>query len=114
MARVFVELEHNLKRGTITIMVDGRLSLARDFRSKERDLGPIRAPWLTRQLVHTKHTYELDVSPGQHDVTIQIVADEGVDTKGTRAVSLRAGESCTLQVGVGRVDKRIELGKRCE
>jgi len=38
--------------------------------------------------------------------------DDKVDTKGTRQLTI--DEDCTLEIGVGRVDKDIELAKRCK
>ncbi|MFN7974099.1 MAG: protein kinase [Acidobacteriota bacterium] len=100
-----INFEHRLESGTITVWVDGKLVMDEGFEGKGKALIKIKRFQIGEE---SKLSKSISVSPGEHEVRVR-VNGSGVDTMDRVSTSFKAGKTRQLNVGIGNVDRKIEL-----
>jgi serine/threonine-protein kinase len=100
--RLRIDFDHPLRRGTLRVFVDDKLAL------EEPVTGQKRKKALVFGVHQGSSRTELEVSPGLHEVRVEVRWDENV--RAERIVgSFRAGATRRLEVNLGRIRRDLKL-----
>ncbi len=100
--RLRIDFDHPLRRGTLRIFVDDELAL------EEPVTGQKRKKALVFGVHRGSSRTELEVSPGLHEVRVEVRWDENMRTE--RIVGgFRSGATRRLEVNLGRIRRDLEL-----
>jgi serine/threonine protein kinase len=102
MARMTVDLEHPLKRGTLRVWIDG------DLRLQESLGGQVTKKIAGIALRSGSLRKTLDVQPGRHTVKVVIAWDDTAKSE-TLAGSFHSGDTKELKIRIGRLLKSLSL-----
>jgi len=100
--RLRIDFDHPLRSGTLRVFVDDEMALEEPLTGQKR----------TKALVFGLHggssRNELEISPGLHEVRIEVLWDENVRTE--RIVgNFRPGATRRLQASLGRIRRDLDL-----
>jgi hypothetical protein len=101
-AELFVDFEHALKEGYLRIWVDGVPVLDTDIEGRVRK-KIVGIKWRKGHLEHT-----LEVSPGRHDIQVQVSWDDKQKTETIRG-RFDSDSRRILEVRLGRIRKNLDL-----
>ena len=103
-----LHFDHVLKNGRLIVSIGETTLYDEPFQSSYENV-------VQRRLFGTEQDLEIELPTGEQAVTIRVVAPhDHVDTQGTRHFDIRDGKSCRVVLGVGRVDRKIEISKHCQ
>jgi hypothetical protein len=97
-----VEFEHHLRRGNLQVWVDGARVIDEDFE------GPVTRKILSLELRKGVVQQVLPVSPGRHEVLVEVRWDDNVKSARISG-EFRPGATRRLEVKVGRMRGNLGL-----
>jgi serine/threonine-protein kinase len=101
-ASLVIDFEHHLKSGRIWLWIDKKLVLEEDLS------GRVRKDVLGIKLRKGKLNATLDVTPGWHDLWVEVQWDDNRKSKGISA-DFREDSPRKLRIRVGRLRKNLSL-----
>jgi hypothetical protein len=101
-ALLALDFEHHLKSGTLKVWIDRKLEL-------ETPLSGVAARTLPGLTLHKGYLEsELELSPGQHDIWVEVRWDDNIKSNGV-TTRFEPGATRRLKVRVGRIRKNVSL-----
>jgi hypothetical protein len=101
-SRLRIDFDHPLRRGILRVFVDDELAL------EEQLSGQQRKKALVFKLHQGSFQDELEITPGLHEVRVEVRWDDNVKTD--RIVgNFRAGATRRLEASLGRIRRDLSL-----
>jgi serine/threonine-protein kinase len=101
-ARLRIDFDHPLRRGRLRVFVDDELTLEEPLRGQQRKKA------LVFKLHEGSLREELDITPGLHEVRVEVAWDENVRVERTVG-AFRAGVTRRLEANLGRIRRDLSL-----
>ncbi len=102
VAILALDFDHHLKDGMLKVWIDRKLLLEQPLAGE----SPRKPQTVTLRKGYLKA--QLEVTPGQHDIWVEVRWDDNIKSNGI-TTRFNAGDTRTLKVRVGRIRKNVSL-----